>query len=149
MWQWNAKNLIDCVNIWERSKAAKLIFQYILVLNWVKRCLNLKIFKLPGISESDTINFFHVLSRNELPKSVCSQFSLVHEVYTCDTRYNLLIYIPRMSASQYGKHYLRSNGSSLWNKLFKDFFQKYHLTSFLKLNSFLMKWFLQSCKNDL
>ena len=42
-------------------------------------------------------------------------FNLVH---THNTRNNLLIYIPRMSTSQYGNYSLRSDCASLWNKLF-------------------------------
>ena len=40
MWQYNVLKLIDCVNIAKRSGAAKLIFQWILVLNWVKQCFS-------------------------------------------------------------------------------------------------------------
>ena len=89
------------------------------------------------------MKFFYKFPRNEWPKSVCAQFNQVHEVHTRNTRNNLLIYIPRMSTSQYGNHSLRGDGASLWNKLFKDFFPNHDLTSFLKLKSFLMKQFLQ------
>ena len=37
-------------------------------------------------------------------------------VPTHNTRNNLLIYIPRMSTSQYGNYSLRSDCASLWNK---------------------------------
>ena len=36
MWQWNVYKLTDFVNIGERSETAKLLFQLIIVLNWVK-----------------------------------------------------------------------------------------------------------------
>ena len=94
---------------------------------------NLKLLKLRDVLESEIIKFFYKFSRNELPKSVCSIFNLVHEVHTRNTRNNLLIYIPRMSTSRYGNHSLRSDGASLWNKFFKDFFPNHDLTSFLKL----------------
>ena len=87
-------------------------------------------------------------SRNELPKSVRSQFNLVDEVHTRNTRNNLLICIPRISTSQYGNHSLRDDGASLWNKLFTDFFPKHDLTSFLKLKSFLTKRLLQTYENE-
>ena len=105
---------------------------------------DLKLLKLHEALESEVIKFFYKFSRNELPKSVCSQFNLVHEVHTRTTRNNLLIYIPRMSTSQYGNHSLRGDGASLWNKLFQDFFPNHDLTSFLKLKSFLMKQFQQT-----
>ena len=42
----DVNNLIDCVNIWKSSEAAKLPFQWILVLNWVRHtfflCVALK-----------------------------------------------------------------------------------------------------------
>ena len=71
----------------------------------------------------EIIKFFYKFSRNELPKSVYSKFNLIHEVHSRNTRNNLLIYIPRMSTCRYGNHSLRGDGASLWNKLFKDFFQ--------------------------
>ena len=40
---------------------------------------DLKFVKLHDVLESETIKFFYEFSRNELPKSVCSQFNLVHE----------------------------------------------------------------------
>ena len=36
MWQWNVYNLIDCVNIWKSSEAAKFLLQEIPVMNRVK-----------------------------------------------------------------------------------------------------------------
>ena len=81
-------------------------------------------------------NFFYKFSRNELPKSVCSVFNLDHEVHTCNTRNSLLIYIPRMSTSQYDNHSLRGDGVFIWNKVFKDYFPDHDLTSLLKLKSF-------------
>ena len=110
---------------------------------------DLKLLKLRDVLESEIIKFFYKYSRNELPKSVCSIFNLVHEVHTRNTRNNLLIYIPRMSTSRYGNHSLRSDGASLWNKFFKDFFPSHDLTSFFKLKSFLMKRFLQTYENEL
>ena len=109
---------------------------------------NLKLLKLRDVLESEIIKFFYKYSRNELPKSVCSNI-LVHEVHTRNTRNNLLIYIPRMSTSRYGNHSLRSDGASLWNKFFKDFFPSHDLTSFFKLKSFLMKRFQQTYENEL
>ena len=64
-------------------------------------------------------------------------------------RNNLLIYIPRLSTSQYGNHFLRGDGASLWNNFFKDFFTNQDLTSFLKLKLFLMKRFHQTYENEL
>ena len=110
---------------------------------------NLKLLKLRDVLESETIKFFYKLSRNELLKSVFSIFNLVHEVHTRNTRNNLLIYIPRMYTSRCGNHSLRSDGASLWNKFFKDFFPSHDLTSFFKLKSFLMKRFLQTYENEL
>ena len=66
-----------------------------------------------------SISFF----RNKLPKSICSQFNLFHEVHTRDARKNSLIYISRMSTSQCDNHSLRGDGASLWNKFFRDFFK--------------------------
>ena len=110
---------------------------------------DLKLLKLRDVLESEIIKFFYKYSRNELPKSVCSIFNLVHEVHTRNTRNNLLIYISRMSTSRYGNHSLRGDGASLWNKFFKDFFPSHDLTSFFKLKSFLMKRFLQTYENEL
>ena len=42
----------------------------------------LKLLKLHDDLESEIIKFFFKFSRNELPKSVCSQFNLVREVHT-------------------------------------------------------------------
>ena len=78
-----------------------------------------------------------------------NQFNLAHKVHTRNTRNNLLIYIPRMSTSQYGNQSLRVDGASLWNKFLKYFFPNHDLTSFLKLKSFLMKRFLQIYGNEL
>ena len=75
------------------------------------------------VLKSEIIKSFYKFARNEMPKSVCSQFNLVHEVYTCNTRNNLLIYISRMSTSRYGNHSLHVDEASLWNKFFKKFFQ--------------------------
>ena len=110
---------------------------------------DLKLLKLHDTLDSEIIKFFYKLSTNELPKSICSQFNLVHEVHTRNRRNNLSIYIPRMSTSRYSNQSLRDDGASLWNKLFKDFFPNHDLTSFLKLKSFLMKRFLQTYKNEL
>ena len=74
---------------------------------------DLKLHKLHDALKSEIIKFFYKFARNELPKSVCSQFYLVHEVHICNTRNNLLIYIPRMFTSQYGNHSLRGDGASL------------------------------------
>ena len=49
---------------------------------------------------------------------MCSQFNLVEEVHTGNARNNLLVYIPIMSTSQYGNHFLRGDGAALWNKFF-------------------------------
>ena len=46
---------------------------------------DLKLLKLPDILESEVMRVFCIFSRNELPKSVCGQFNLVHEVHTRDT----------------------------------------------------------------
>ena len=92
-----------------------------------------------------SIGFF----RNELLKSEWSQFNLVHEVHTRNTRMNLLIYISRVSTSQYCNHSLHSDGASLCNKFFKYFFPNHDLTSFLKLKSFVMRRFLQINGNEL
>ena len=54
---------------------------------------DLKLLKLHDILESEVIKSFCKFSRNELPKSACTQFNLVHEVHTHNTRNNLLIYI--------------------------------------------------------
>ena len=102
---------------------------------------DLKLLKLHDVLESEIIKFFYKFSRNELPKSVCSKFNLVHKVHTRNTRNNLLIYSPRMSISRYGNHSLRGDGASLWNKSFKCFLSNHDLTSLFKLKSFLMKRF--------
>ena len=87
---------------------------------------DLKLLKLPHILESKVIKFFYKFSGKELPRSVCNQLNLVHEVYTCDAHNNLLVYTPRMSTIQYGKHSLHGNGASLWNGIsfFKNFFKE-------------------------
>ena len=105
--------------------------------------------KLRDVLESEIIKFFYKFSRNELPKSVCNIFNLVHEVHTCNTRNDLLIYIPRLSTSRYGNSSLHGDGASLWNKFFKYFFSKPLMTSFLKLKLFLMKRFLQTYEDEL
>ena len=110
---------------------------------------DLKLLKLRDVLESEIIKFLYKFSRNELPKSVCNIFNLVHEVHTCNTRNDLLIYIPRLSTSRYGNRSLRGDGASSWNKLFKYFFPNHDLTFFLKLKSFLMKQFLQTYENEL
>ena len=74
---------------------------------------DLKLLKLPDVLESEVIKFFYNFSRNELPKSVCSQFNLVHEVGTRNTRNNSLIYISRMSTSHFGYNFLRGDDVSL------------------------------------
>ena len=43
---------------------------------------DLKLLKLCNILESEIMKFFYKFSRNELPKSVCSIFNVVHEVHT-------------------------------------------------------------------
>ena len=100
------------------------------------------------VLKSEIIKSFYKFARNEMPKSVCSQFNLVHEVYTCNTRNNLLIYISRMSASRYGNHSLRVDEASLWNKFFKNFFQTMIWLS-PKLKPFLMKQFLETYETEL
>ena len=100
------------------------------------------------VLKSEIIKSFYKFSRNEMPKSVCSQFNLVHEVYTCNTRNNLLIYISRMSTSRYGNHSLRVDEASLWNKFFKKFFQTMIWLS-PKLKPFLMKQFLETYETEL
>ena len=84
---------------------------------------DLKLFKLSNIFNERPLKLFYKFSRKELPKSVCSQFKVGHEVHTPDARNNSLIYIPRICTSQYGNHYLHGDCDSLWNKLFKDFFK--------------------------
>ena len=84
---------------------------------------DLKLFKLSNIFNERPLKLFYKFSRKELPKSVCSQFKVGHEVHTPDARNNSLIYIPRICTSQYGNHYLHGDCASLWNKLFKDFFK--------------------------
>ena len=110
---------------------------------------DLKLLELYDVLELEVIKFLCKFSRKKLPKSVCSQFNVVHEVHTRNTSNNFLIYIPRMFTSQYGNHSLRSDGGSVWNKLFKDFFPNHDMTSFLKQKSFLMKRFLQTYENEL
>ena len=102
-----------------------------------------------NVLESEIIKFFHKFFRNELPKSVCSVFHLVHKVHIRNTRNNLLIYIPGMSAFQYGNHSLCGNGASLWNRFLKDFFPNHDLNSFFELKLFLMKRILQTYENEL
>ena len=47
-----------------------------------------KLLKLRDVLESEIIKFFYMFSRNELPKSVCSKYNLVHEVHTRNARNN-------------------------------------------------------------
>ena len=86
---------------------------------WFK---DLKLLQLHDVLESEIRKNFSKFSRNELPKSVCSKFNLVHEVHTRNTRNKLLIYILRMSISRHQSLFAR-----WWyffkNKFFKDFFQ--------------------------
>ena len=89
--------------------------------------------------DSEVIKFFYRFSKSELPKSIGSKFNLVDEVHTRNTSNNLLIYIPRMSTSQYYNHSLRSDGASLWNKFFKDFFSNHDLEN----NSLLITNFVR------
>ena len=89
--------------------------------------------------DSEVIKFFYRFSKSELPKSIGSKFNLVDEVHTRNTSNNLLIYIPRMSTSQYYNHSLRSDGASLWNKFFKDFFSNHDLEN----NSLLIANFVR------
>ena len=84
---------------------------------------NLKLLELRHVLESEVIKFFYNFSRNELPSSVYNQFNLVHNVHTRNTRNH-----SKFTTSRYGNHYLRGDGASLWNKLFKDFFQSHDLT---------------------
>ena len=49
-------------------------------------CKDLKLRKIHDVLESDIIKFFYKFSRNELTKSVSSQFNLAHEVHTRNTR---------------------------------------------------------------
>ena len=100
------------------------------------------------VLKSEIIKSFYKFSRNEMPKSVCSQFNLVHEVYTCNTRNNLLIYISRMSTSRYGNHSLHVDEASLWNKFFKKFFQTMIWLS-SKLKPFLTKQILETYETEL
>ena len=51
---------------------------------------DLDLLKLPDILESEIIKFFYKFSSNKLPKSVCNQVCLVHEVHIYDARNNLL-----------------------------------------------------------
>ena len=62
----------------------------------------LKLLKRHDVLESEIIKFFCRFSRNEMSKLLCSQFNLVHEVHTCNTRNNFSIYMLRMSTSRYG-----------------------------------------------
>ena len=52
---------------------------------------DLMLLKLHNVLESEVIHFYYKFSGNELPKSVLSQFNLVHEVHTPNSRKNLLI----------------------------------------------------------
>ena len=79
---------------------------------------DLKLLKLHDVFQWEIITFFYKFSRNELPKSVCSQFNLVHEFHTRNALNSLLIYISIMSTTQYGNHFVHHNGASLWNKFF-------------------------------
>ena len=111
---------------------------------------DLKFLKLHDVLKSELIKFFYKFSKISYQNQyVVNQFYLVHEVHTRDIRNNLLIYLPRIAASQYGNHSLRGDGASLWNKFFKDFSPNHDLTSSLKLKSFLMKRFLQPYENEL
>ena len=74
---------------------------------------DLKLLKLRDVLESEIIKTFYKFSRNEVAKSVCSIFNLVHEVHTRNKHNNLLIYNPRTSTSRYGSHSLRCDGASL------------------------------------
>ena len=37
MQQWNVSILMDCMKIWKKSEVAKLLSQWVLILNWVRR----------------------------------------------------------------------------------------------------------------
>ena len=54
-------SVIDCVKIWKRSDGAKLLFQWIIVLNWVKHSFSLSIVNLFA---------FDVVKKNEQEKSI-------------------------------------------------------------------------------
>ena len=58
MWQRNVKKWIDCVNIWKRTEAAKLLFQEILVL---RGCLQVSKVKFtPAWDFKAACNFFRL-----------------------------------------------------------------------------------------
>ena len=100
-WQFTSKTNLNRVCILQKK------YLRIITFSFYKDHSNplfkdLKLLKLPDVLESEIIKFCCRFSRNELPKSVCSIFNLVHEVYTLNTCNNLLIYIPRLSTSRYG-----------------------------------------------
>ena len=117
-WQFTSKTNLNRVLILQKKYLRIITFSFY---------KDHKLLKLRDILELEIITFFYNFSINELPKSVCSIFNLVHEVHTRNTRNNLVIYIPRMSTSRYGNHSLRGDGASLWNKFFKDFFPSHDL----------------------
>ena len=97
-WQFTSKTNLNRVFIFQKKFLHIIPFTFPL-----DHCNSLyrdpKLFKLPDILKSGVINFFYQSSKNELSKSVCSKFNLVHEVHTRDTRNKSLIYIPRMSTN--------------------------------------------------
>ena len=117
-WQFTSKTNLNRVLILQKKYLRIITFSFY---------KDHKLLKLRDILELEIITFFYNFSINELPKSVCSIFNLVHEVHTRNTHNNLVIYIPRMSTSRYGNHSLRGDGASLWNKFFKDFFPSHDL----------------------
>ena len=134
MWQFISKNNINKVFILPKKSLGIIAFSFYKDHS-DSFFEDLKLLKHCNVLKSEIIKFFYSSSGHEFPKSVCSQFSLVYEVYTRNTRKNLLIYVPKMSTSWYGNHSLRSDGASLWNKFFKDFVINHGLTSALELNS--------------
>ena len=137
VWQFFSKNNINKVFILPKKCLRKTTFSFYKDHS-DSLFEDLKLLKRCNVLKSEIIKFFYNSSGHEFPKSVCSKFSLVYEVYTRNTRKNLLIYVPKMSTSRYvyfGNHFLRSDGASLWNKFLKDFIINHGLTSVLKLNS--------------
>ena len=138
-WQFTSKTNLNRVFILQKKCLCIITFSF--HKDHINK--NLKLLKLHDVLKSEVIKCFYKFSRNELLKLVCSQFNLVHEVHTRNTRNDLLIYIARMSTSQQSNRSLHSDGASLWNEFFKDFFSNHDLMSFFKLKSFLMKRFLR------
>ena len=89
-WQFTSKTNLNRVLILQKKYLRIITFSFY---------KDHKLLKLRDILELEIITFFYNFSINELPKSVCSIFNLVHEVHTRNTHNNLVIYIPRMSTS--------------------------------------------------